>query len=179
MATTLEIINGISQALARKHDGALDEDGEKIEIGLRREEGDPLIDSRVIDGFSAHCKGNRLCISYHSEVPLKEVHNSSFESEIESMVEKVKSFIQKEFRKVTGSSLSLSDPTECDVLVEYVSRIRTSVKAYKTYKIGGIDAEPIHSENATPKLDKAIKDWISLGKNSKKAKNDTRTKKGS
>ena len=50
MATTLEIINGISQVLANSYDGALDESGEPVKIGLRREEGNPLIDHRVIDG---------------------------------------------------------------------------------------------------------------------------------
>ena len=39
MATTLEIIDGISQVLANTYDGALDESGEPVKIGLRREEG--------------------------------------------------------------------------------------------------------------------------------------------
>lgn len=142
MATTLEIINGISQVLAASYDGAHDESGEPIKVGLRREEGDPLVDHRVMDGFSACTIGNRLHIKYHAEIPLKEVHSNDFESEMESMVEKVKSFIQKEFKKVTKSSLSLSDPSEVDVLVEYISRIRTSVKVHKCYQIGGIQEEP-------------------------------------
>ena len=37
MASTLEIINGISQAMSNVHDGAMDEDGNHIEIGLKRE----------------------------------------------------------------------------------------------------------------------------------------------
>ena len=93
MATTLEIINGISQVLSNTHDGALDEKGEAVKIGLRREEGDPLVDPRVMDGFGCCVRGDRLHIKYHSEIPLKEVHANGFESETESMVEKVKSFI--------------------------------------------------------------------------------------
>ena len=58
------------------------------------------------------------------------------------MVEKVKSFIQKEYGKLKQGSLSLSDPSEVDVLVEYISRIRCSVKVHKCYKIGGIPVEP-------------------------------------
>ena len=54
MATTLEIINGISQVLSNSYDGALDESGEPVKIGLRREEGNPLVDPRVMDGFGAH-----------------------------------------------------------------------------------------------------------------------------
>ena len=142
MATTLEIINGISQVLSNTYDGALDEAGEPVKIGLRREEGNPLIDHRIIDGFGTHISGERLHIKYHAEIPLKEVHSNGFEGEMESMVEKVKSFIQKEYNKVMKSSLSVSDPSEVDVLVEYISRIRCSVKVHKCYKIGGLPTEP-------------------------------------
>lgn len=162
MATTLEIINGISQVLANSYDGALDESGEPVEIGLRREEGNPLVDHRVMDGFGAYINGNRLHIKYHSEIPLKEVHSNGFESEMESMVEKVKSFLQKEYKKVTKSALSLSDPSEVDVLVEYISRIRCSVKVHKCYKIGGIDSESNKPESED-RLDSATKNWLSLG----------------
>ncbi len=149
MATTLEIINGISQVLANTYDGALDESGEPVKIGLRREEGNPLIDHRIIDGFSACIRGGRLSIKYHAEVPLKEVHSNGFEGEMESMVEKVKSFLQKEYRKVTKSSLSLSDPSEVDVLVEYISRVRCSVKVHKCYALGGMPEE--QEEREIPK----------------------------
>ena len=141
MATTLEIINGISQVLANTYDGAHDESGEPVKIGLRREEGNPLVDHRIMDGFSAQIAAGRLHIKYHTEIPLKEVHSNGFEGEMESMVEKIKSFLQKEFKKVTKSSLSLSDPSEVDVLVEYVSRIRCSVKVHKCYAIGSIPVE--------------------------------------
>jgi len=157
MATTLEIINGISQVLSNSYDGALDENGEPVKIGLRREEGNPLMDSRIMDGFGAHITGDRLHIKYHAEIPLKEVHSNGFEGEMESMVEKVKSFIQKEYNKVTKSSLSLSDPSEVDVLVEYISRIRCSVKVHKCYKIGSIPTEPPHE------VDKEFENFAKLG----------------
>ena len=157
MATTLEIINGISQVLSNTYDGALDESGEPVKIGLRREEGNPLIDSRIMDGFGAYISGNRLHIKYHAEIPLKEVHSNGFEGEMEAMVEKVKSFIQKEFNKVTKSSLSLSDPSEVDVLVEYISRVRTSVKVHKCYQIGGVPTEP------DKEVDPAFENFTKLG----------------
>ena len=157
MATTLEIINGISQVLANSYDGALDESGEPVKIGLRREEGNPLVDHRIIDGFGAHINGNRLHIKYHAEIPLKEVHSNGFEGEMESMVEKVKSFIQKEYNKVMKSSLSLSDPSEVDVLVEYISRIRCSVKVRKCYAIGSLPTEP------AKEIDPAFENFTKLG----------------
>ena len=158
MATTLEIIDCISQVLSNTYDGALDESGEPIKIGLRREEGNPLIDERIMDGFGASISGNRLHIKYHVELPLKEVHSANFESDMESMVEKVKSFIQKEYNKLKKSSLSLSNPSEVDVLVEYVSRIRTSVKVHKCWAIGGVGEDPLKQERPTdPDFEKMVK----------------------
>ena len=36
--TVLDVVRGISQAIANSHDGALVEEGNPIEIGLKREE---------------------------------------------------------------------------------------------------------------------------------------------
>ncbi len=154
MATTLEIIDCISQVLSNTYDGALDENGEPIKIGLRREEGNPLVDHRVMDGFGANVYGDRLHIKYHVEIPLKEVHSNGFEGEMESMVEKVKSFIQKEYKKIKKNALALSEPSEVDVLVEYISRIRCSVKVHKCYKIGAIPVEP--EKEIDPEFEKMV-----------------------
>ena len=162
MATTLEIIDCISQVLSNTYDGALDEKGEPIKIGLRREEGNPLVDQRVMDGFGAFISADRLHIKYHAEIPLKEVHSNGFESEMETMVEKVKSFIQKEYKKVKKGALTLSDPSEVDVLVEYISRIRTSVKVHKCYKISALESGN-NSPESEEKLDSATRDWLNLG----------------
>ena len=90
-SNVIDIVNGISQAAANGYDGALDENGEPISIGLDREEGNPITDSRVIDGFGYTISGNRLRISYHSECNIKEVHNhNKFEGEIESKINKIK-----------------------------------------------------------------------------------------
>ena len=62
MATTLEIIRGISQAAANAYDGARDENGDPISIGLKREEGDPITDSRIMDGFGVRLHGDLLKI---------------------------------------------------------------------------------------------------------------------
>jgi hypothetical protein len=163
MATTLEIINGISQVLANSYDGALDDAGEPVKIGLRREDGNPLIDARIMDGFGAYISGDRLHIKYHAEIPLKEVHSNGFEGEMESMVETVKSFIQKEFKKVAKSSLSLSDPSEVDVLVEYISRIRCSVKVHKCYAIGGVQSQANDPESTERPTDPDFAKMVALG----------------
>ena len=82
MATVLEIVRGISQAMSNTHDGAIDENGEPIKIGLRREEEVPITDKRVVDGFSVKLYADKLCINYSSEITMKEVHANGFEDDI-------------------------------------------------------------------------------------------------
>ena len=77
MANRLELFRGISQAIANSYDGAHDErysyDGEERKVGLKREQGDPVIDMRVNDGFKVKLDGDRLCIHYHAEMILKNI----------------------------------------------------------------------------------------------------------
>ncbi len=71
MASILDVVKGLNQAAANAYDGYENMD-EKI--GLRREDGDPIIDSRVMDGFSVRFAGNKMTLSYQSEVLVKELH---------------------------------------------------------------------------------------------------------
>ena len=169
MATTLEIINGISQAIARmNYDGALNEDGEPIQIGLKREEGDPIIDSRVIDGFGVKFHGqNKLCITYSSEIKLKEVYGGNLENEVGSMISDVAAFLKKEYKTLTGSALTLSSEGEVEVLVQPISRIRTSVTAYQVFEIGGVDKHE-KPEAVRPETTK----YLEQGGDAKKSQND-------
>ena len=73
MATVYEIVQGLTQAAANVYDGALNEDGEPLKAGLKREEGNPLLDKRCMDGFNVRFLGNKMILSYHSEVQLREV----------------------------------------------------------------------------------------------------------
>ena len=80
MATVLEIVRGLSQAAANAYDGYehMDE-----KIGLRREEGHPIMDSRVMDGFNVRFAGNKMTLSYQSEVLVKELHpRNQFENDV-------------------------------------------------------------------------------------------------
>ena len=61
MATVYEIVQGLSQAAANAYDGALDENGEPLKAGLKREEGDPILDKRINDGFNIKFYGNMMC----------------------------------------------------------------------------------------------------------------------
>ncbi len=176
--TTLEIIQGLSQAAANAYDGAHDKrfsyDGEERSMGLKREEGCPINDSRVMDGFKVRFYGDSMILSYQSDVLLKEVYTGRFVQDIESMLNQIKGFLQKEYRKVTGKSVSLTSKGEPNILVQSVSRVRSWVEAQQHFKIGGIEAMPIlePSVDATRDVTRKFLEQFS----DKRPQNDTRKK---
>ena len=143
----LEIIQGLSQAAANAYDGAHDDrfslDGQVRKVGLRREEGCPIMDKRVNDGFSVKFNGNKMCINYQSDIRLKEVYSGKFEQEMERMLNEVKKFLQKEYKVITGNSVSLTSVGEPKIYVQSTSRVRSFVQAYQHYKISGVKEEPV------------------------------------
>jgi len=138
MATVLEIVRGLSQAAANAYDGAMDQDGKAIEVGLMREKGNPLIDKRVMDGFNVRFQGPDIIISYMSDVQLKEVYRAGFETEMDRRIADIAKFLKKEYKKVTGESVSLKKKGEVDVRVESSSRVRSWVTAVCRYEVGGM-----------------------------------------
>ena len=190
MATTLEIVRAISQAAANSYDGAHNErysyDGEERKIGLKREEGDPIVDSRIMDGFGVKFHGDRLIINYHSDIRIKEVHNKNFESDVEDMIQQIANFLKKEYKAITGDSLSLKADGEVEALVQNTSGVRAWVQAHRAYKINnlkGVEEVGAGSADSSDKqLDKSIKDWLAWGKEehpkTKKPSNVTRKNEG-
>ena len=184
MATTYEIIQGIHQAAANAYDGSHDEryssDGEARSAGLKREEGAPVLESRAIDGFQIKVYGDKLCVLYHMECLLKEVHRNDFESDCEKQVKEVVKYLKSEFKKITGDTLTLTKEGEVDIMVEYISRIRTSVRAKQHFKIGGLKGVDAIEAGSERDIDSAIKDWLAIGKDkypgTKKPQNVTRKK---
>ena len=174
MATVLDVVRGLSQAAANAYDGALDENGEPLKVGLQREEGDPLIDKRVMDGFGVRFMGPYLCINYQTEVQLKEVYASGFETDMEQTVEDIAGFLKKEYRKITGNSVSLTAEGEIDVRVESSSRVRSWATAYRKYKIGGMQDVMVVGED---RIEKSYRDFLEQGGfKGKRPSNDTRKK---
>jgi len=184
MATTLEIVRGISQAVANSYDGAHDErlvDGEDLvkKIGLRREEGCPIMDSRVMDGFFVKMLGTDLYVYYHTEVTSKESHDAGLENELKGYLNNIVKFIKSEYKKVTGEALSLGEAGDIDIYKDFISRQRTSVMACQAFPIKGMDESTgAVKEPSEDRLDKSIKDFLSMGREQAKkpsnytAKND-------
>tara|TARA_R110000824_G_scaffold48160_1_gene136224 strand:+ start:1888 stop:2433 length:546 start_codon:yes stop_codon:yes gene_type:complete len=177
MATVYEIIQGLSQAAANAYDGALTEDGEAIKVGLKREKGDPILDKRVIDGFNVVFYGNMMCLTYESDIQLKEVHAAGFESDVDQRLSDIAKWLKKEYRKITGQSVTLTEEGEIDVMVQNISNMRTWVQAKKHYKVGGLSEEMQIEAESKSTLDKNWKSFLDQGGwKGKRPKNDSRPK---
>ena len=145
----LEIIEGLAQAAANvSYDGAqhlenYSHDGKARKVGLMREEGIPLLDKRVIDGFKVKFYGDSMVINYQSDVRMCDLKENGFENEITRTINEVKKFLQKEYKAITGNSVSLTAKGEPQVIVQTTSNVRTFVQAYQHYKIGGLQMDEI------------------------------------
>lgn len=180
MASVLEIVRGISQAVSNVHDGALDENGDPVVIGLRREEEVPITDKRVMDGFSVRMHGDTLCLYYNSEITMKEVHAKGFENDVESTMADILKHIKKEYRKAVGEALTLKQDGETDIHVQNMSRVRSWMCAKQHFKVesyaGAVDPVTAESKDS---LEKKFKDWLrsgeDVGSGAKKNRADSRT----
>ena len=176
MATVYEIVQGLAQAAANAYDGALGADDMPLAVGLRREDGNPIVDKRVIDGFNVKFYGNMMCLSYQSEVPLREVYAAGFEDDIESRLSEILSFLKKEYKGITGRSISLTEVGEADIRVESTSRIRSWVTAKKHYKIGGLSPQMNDRQPSEDTVDAKFRSFLELGGLGTRPDNDTRKK---
>ena len=172
MASVYDIIKGINQAAANAYDGAHDKrfvvDGEEKLTGLKREEGCPFNDSRVIDGFKVRMQGPKLIVTYQSELSLRAFHNNKVDDEIEQTYADIIKFLKKEYKNITGDTLALKADGPCDVLLQNMSRVRTWCQAKKVYTIGGMkDTEALGVNSpgeSEEKLRAAVESWLQTGK---------------
>ncbi len=176
MATVLEIIRGLSQAAANAYDGY---DLEQ-EIGLKREEGHPVLDSRVIDGFRVRFSGKNLIVTYQSEMRLDELHpRNRFENEVEQKFADIVKFLKKEYKNVTKESINLKPVGDADIFVESTSRVRSWVQATKQYEIPALkDVVPnrrISIRDIDKSYEKQFKDFLEI-EGGKRPSNDKASK---
>ena len=167
-----DIIKGIAQAAANAYDGSQYEkyaaDGKARKVGLKREEGDAVLDSRVMDGFKVRITGPKLIVTYQTELSIKDYHNSKLDEEIERIYKGIATFLKKEYKAVTGNTLTLKADGDADILVENMSKVRTWAQAKKVYTIGGLSGLDTVGDNKleTPeeKLRTAVEKFLAIGK---------------
>jgi len=172
----LEIIQGLAQAAANGYDGALDDKGEPLKVGLKREEGDPILDKRVNDGFKVKFYSGGMCIHYQSDIMLKDIHGGGFENEMARQINEVKKFLQKEYKRITGNSVTLTKDGDVHILAQSTSRVRSFVQAHQYYKISGVKVDPDAGGSENRTVDDAIRKFLDLSSNNKRPSNDTRKK---
>tara|TARA_B100000131_G_scaffold315162_1_gene353144 strand:+ start:647 stop:1195 length:549 start_codon:yes stop_codon:yes gene_type:complete len=172
MANILDIVRGLGQAAANAYDGALDESGEPLQLGLKREKGHPVLDSRVMDGFKVRFAADKMIVTYHGEVMMKEIHpRNQFENEIEQKFADILKYLKKEYRKITKDSVSLKEDGEADIMVQSTSRVRNWVQAKKAYIIKGAEGVDKVGRPSNDKLEDSIRKFLDKS-TTKKAKND-------
>ena len=175
----LEIIQGLAQAAACAYDGAHDErfstKDKALKTGLKREEGDLMLDQRVNDGFKVRFHGDQICIHYQSDVLLKDIYKGNFENEMSQMINEVKKYLQKEYKSITGNSVTLTKAGDINIIAQSVSRVRSFVQASQYFNVSGLKMDPISGGSEGRTVDSAIRSFLDL-KSNKKPKNVTRKK---
>jgi hypothetical protein len=176
MSNILDVITGLNQAASKGYD-AYDPD---VEIGLKREMGHPILDSRVIDGFRVRFSANKMIVTYQSEMRLEELHpRNRFENEIEAKFDDIIKFIKKEYKNITKAPCSLTADSDAHILVQTTSRIHTWVQATKQYNIGGLDdtdtVRQISIRDIDKPYEKRFKDFLELSTD-KRPSNDKSSK---
>ena len=134
------------------------------------------MDSRVVDGFSVKFYADSICINYQSDIRLKEVHGGNFENDINSMLNEIKKFLQKEYKVITGNSVTLTKDGDIKILASSVSRVRSFVQAYQYYNVSGIKADPAAGGSENRKVEHSWRKFLDLDNKNKRPQNDTRKK---
>ena len=179
MATVLEIIQGIAQAAANgawdgAHSADLQADGKARDAGLKRQDGHFINDRRVMDGFGVKFHGPLLRVTYQAEIRIKDVKQNGFENDVEAQIAEIVKFLKKEYKANTGDTLTLTKEGDSHILVQRISNYRTDCQAHCDYRIGGLtDVVDVNEGTDDERLDKAVRDWLSLGPKGR-PKNDTR-----
>ena len=84
------------------------------------------------------------------------------------------SYLKKQYKKITGNTLSLKEKGECDARVESTSRIRVFVTARKDYEITSMSDVEDAKEPSEDQLEKTFKSFLSQGGLGTRPKNDKR-----
>ncbi len=179
MASVYEIIQGINQAAANAYDGAheaeLAADGIARTAGLSREDGHYINDRRVMDGFKVQFHGPILRVKYQADVRIKDVKNPGFENDIASRLADIVKFLKKEYKSITGDTLTLTKEGDHHIFVQRISNYRTDLQAHCDYRIGGLtDVKDVSGASEEDRLEAAVKDWLAQGPKNKRPSNDTR-----
>ena len=94
------------------------------------------------------------------------------------MINDIAKFLKKEYKVITGDSLTLTPEDEVKIIVQSTSRVRCWCQAHRFYNIGSIsDVEGVGAESDKKRMDKDFKKFLDAGGfQGKRPQNDTRKK---
>ena len=160
-----DILKNINQAAANAWDGSHDErfitDKEKPrKVGLNREMGDLIFDSRLVDGFKVKVRDNVLTVSYQAEISSKDFHKKDIKKDAEDKMQEILKYLKKEYKSLSGSALSVKELGDVNILMQSLSSIRHTMNVVQNYEIKGIDAteEDEEVESQHKRFEKFVKD---------------------
>ena len=116
-----------------------------------------------------------LYIHYQTDVMIEHYMSPKFINEVESIMSDIESFLKKEYKAITKSSISFKKEGDLMINVEPVSRKRNTVLACQKYIIQGMkDVVPV-GERSDDLTRDVTKKFLAMGRqDAKKSSNDTR-----
>ena len=177
----LEIIKDLSQAAGNLYDGAVDDKGDPIKMGLKRDDL-PSTNRKYIDGGKIRFAGDKIIVNYEAEIRLQDVYKNGingFQNEMNDMIQNLVKQLKKNYKAIAGKSITLTpEGDDANVRVDYVSRYRTLVLASRQYKISGLSEVMSATNDDTNKreISDAYRKFLEQGGFGKRPKNDTRPK---
>lgn len=134
-----------------------------VAVGLKREIGDPILDSRIMDGFNARFHGNHLIINYHSLMSPRDFHRKPVEEIKQNILDtfaNIEKFLKKECSAMGAGRLNLTPVGEEDILIQFINRKKYNCVAKKVYKVRGAGAEEVSSDEQKMHKLYTIKNFI-------------------
>lgn len=174
--TLAEVMKVLRQIQGQSYDGALTYDGKPLKIGMKREDTDEF-HRRKIDAFSvSSAMPDVIKVKYSSQCRLEEIKdNKYFEDEVYEVLNSIKSHLQKEYKRISGKSVTLTEVKKHPIDVQYMSKVNCYLHTCVEYKVGnGVGKD--EDLSLKPTINDTIKNFLQKVKVDKKPLNDTRPK---
>ena len=89
-------------------------------------------------------------------------HNTKLDEELEQTFADITKFLKKEYKNLSGETLSLKEDGPASMMLQNMSKIRTWVQASKVYTVGNMkDVLPV-GEPSTDRLEDNFRKFLEL-----------------
>lgn len=126
-----EVIKHINQIASEVYDGG-------VKPGFMEfENGDPVWDKRLIDGFGVTFRGSAMRISYNSQVSIQDI-GDGYENRVKGMIADIVKYLKKEYTKRGFGSLSLKPVDNFYARVESITYNDNRIVAWQDFIIQNV-----------------------------------------